>query len=439
QFECAPVFEEANLAVDHNQLLMHLMERVARQHHFNVLLHEKPYSNINGSGKHNNWSMMTDKAENLLSPGKTSRANLRFLVFLINTLKAVNNHPELLQAYIATAGNDLRLGGHEAPPSIISVFIGSQLTKALDELENETGKTRINTGNRNELSLNVPKIPEILFDNTDRNRTSPFAFTGNKFEFRTVGASFNCARAMIPLNLLVADQLKKFISDVDAISKNGNTREEAILQVLRRYISESRRILFEGNNYSEEWKAEAEKRGLKNFSCAPDALEAFNHPSIIDLYRRNNILTERELRARYEIKLERYIKQLQIESRVIGDLASNHIIPTAIRYQNTLIENVKGLKEVLDTKTWVKLSNSQVQTIKEISEHIGEIKINVSAMLEERKKANRTEGIREKAQAYANRVLPYFAQIRSHVDKLELLVDDELWPLPKYRELLFIR
>lgn len=439
QFECAPVFEEANLAVDHNQLLMHLMERIARQHHFNVLLHEKPYANINGSGKHNNWSMMTDKGENLLSPGKTSRSNLRFLAFLINVLKAVNNHPELLQAYIASAGNDLRLGGHEAPPSIISVFIGSQLGKVLDELENTTKRTKITASNRSEINLNMPKIPEILFDNTDRNRTSPFAFTGNKFEFRAVGASFNCARAMIPLNLLVADQLRQFAIDVNSLQKNGNNKELAILNVLRRYITESRRIRFEGNSYSEQWKAEAKARGLKNIAIVPEALDAFSNPEIIELYRRNNILTEREIKARHEIKLERYIKQIQIESRVIGDLASNHIIPTAIRYQNTLIDNVKGLKEVLDTKTWVKLSNSQIQTIKEISEHVGEIKVNVAAMLEERKKANRTEGMRERAFAYATLVLPYFEKIRSNVDRLELLIDDELWPLPKYRELLFIR
>jgi glutamine synthetase len=439
QFECAPVFTEANLAVDQNQLLMHLMERVANRHDLNVLFHEKPYAGVNGSGKHNNWSLMTDRGENLLSPGKTAKSNLRFLVFLVNTIKAVNNYPELLSAYIASAGNDLRLGGHEAPPAIISVFIGSQLSQTLDEFETSKKNGKFNSGKSGGLNINLPKIPEILLDNTDRNRTSPFAFTGNKFEFRAVGASSNCARPMIALNLLVADQLIRFKNDVDALASKGNSKDQAIFHVLRQYIAESKRIRFEGNSYSVEWKEEAQSRGLRNIQNTPLALQAFVEPHIVDLYKKHGILSERELIARYEIKLEQYTRKIQIESRVLGDLASNHIIPTAIRYQNMLIENVKGLKEVLDQKTYVKLSNSQIQAIKEISEHVNGIKTKVAQMLDERKKANRLESASEQAIAYSQHVRPYLDEIRGHVDKLELLVDDELWPLLKYRELLFIR
>ncbi len=439
QFECAPVFAEANLAVDQNQLLMHLMERVAARHDLNVLFHEKPYAGVNGSGKHNNWSLMTDTGENLLSPGKTSRSNLRFLVFLVNTIKAVNNYPELLSAYIASAGNDLRLGGHEAPPAIISVFIGSQLSQALDEFEISKKNGKFNSSKSGGLNINLPKIPEILLDNTDRNRTSPFAFTGNKFEFRAVGASSNCARPMIALNLVIADQLARFKNDVDALIAKGDTRDQAMFVVLKQYITESKRIRFEGNSYSDEWREEAQRRGLRNIQNTPLALQAFVEPHIVDLYKKHGILSERELIARYEIKLEQYTRKIQIESRVLGDLASNHIIPTAIRYQNMLIENVKGLREVLDQKTYVKLSNIQIQAIKEISEHVNGIKTEVALMLEERKKANRLESAGEQALAYSQHVRPYLDEIRGHVDKLELLVDDELWPLPKYRELLFIR
>lgn len=439
QFECAPVFTEANLAVDQNQLLMHLMERVATRHDFHVLFHEKPYAGVNGSGKHNNWSLMTNTGENLLSPGKTAKSNFRFLVFLINVIKAVNNYPELLSAYIASAGNDLRLGGHEAPPAIISVFIGSQLTATLDEFEKSKKNGKFSSNKSGGLNINVPKIPEILLDNTDRNRTSPFAFTGNKFEFRAVGSSSNCAKPMIALNLAVADQLIQFKNDVESHANKGSNKDEAIFNVLRKYVAESKRVRFEGNSYSDEWKNEALSRGLTNIQSTPHALQAFVEPHIIELYKKHGILTERELQARYEIKLEQYTKKIQIESRVLGDLSSNHIIPTAIRYQNMLIENVKGLKEVLDSKTYVKLSNMQIQTIKEISEHISGIKTNVALMLEERKKANRMESAKEKALAYSDQVLPYLELIRRHVDKLELLVDDELWPMPKYRELLFIK
>jgi len=439
QFECAPVFAEANLAVDQNQLLMHLMERAARRHDLNVLFHEKPFAGINGSGKHNNWSLRTDTGENLLSPGKTSISNLRFMVFFVNVIKAVNNYPELLSAYIASAGNDLRLGGHEAPPAIISVFIGSQLTQTIDEFLKSKKNGKLNSDAPGGLNLNVPKIPEILLDNTDRNRTSPFAFTGNKFEFRAVGASANCARPMIALNLLVADQLMSFAQDVESQVKKKVGKKEAIFNVLRQYLTDSKRILFEGNSYSDEWKEEAARRGLGNIKSAPLALASFIEPHIVELYSKHQILTPREMTARYEIKLEQYTKIIQIESRVIGDLASNHIIPTAIRYQNMLIENVKGLKEVLDAKTYVKLSNIQIHTIKEISEHISGIKSNVAMMLDERKKANKMESAKEKALAYSNNVTPYLDVIRRHVDKLELLVDDELWPMPKYRELLFIK
>lgn len=439
QFECAPVFEEANLSVDHNQLLMHLMEKVAKRHNMTVLLHEKPYHGINGSGKHNNWSMSTNMGENLLSPGKTTRSNLRFLTFLVNIIKAVRTHSDLLRAYVASAENDLRLGANEAPPAIISVFIGSQLSNALDAIEKNTKNSLLSAEGSQGMNLNIPKIPEILLDNTDRNRTSPFAFTGNKFEFRAVGSSSSCAKPMLVLNLIVADQLRKFRKEVDALIDKELTKEDAIYRVIRKYIKESKAIRFEGNSYGDEWIDEAGKRGLSNITSTPKALDIMLSPASIKLFQDHNVLTERELRARYEIKLENYIKKIQIESRIIGDLATNHIIPIAIRYQNTLIENVRGLKEVIDTKTFVKISNNQMQSIKEISEHISAIRTLVFEMTEARKTANAMEGIREKAGIYHDLVRSFFDRIRYHVDKLELLVDDELWPLPKYRELLFIR
>ena len=436
QFECAPVYEETNISVDHNQLLMHLMEKVARKHDFQVLLHEKPYKGINGSGKHNNWSIATDTGINLLSPGKTPDANFRFLTFIVNVLKAVDRHSNVLRAHIASAGNAHRLGAHEAPPAIISVFIGSQLSQSLDIIEKQTKKGNVDTNGFN-LNINIPKIPEILLDNTDRNRTSPFAFTGNKFEFRAVGSSANCASPMTALNTIVADQLGIFKVDVDKLIAKGTKKDEAIFQVLKRYIKESKKIRFEGNNYGDEWLNEAEKRGLSNIISTPIALSHLMTKESISLFKDNGVLSERELAARFEIQLENYTKKIQIESRVVGDLAKNHIIPIAIRYQNTLIENVKGLKDVLDSKTFVKLSRNQMLTIKEISEHVEEIKDKVAAMLEERKKANRIEDMKEQALAYNEQVMPYIDVIRHHVDKLELMVDDELWPLPKYRELLF--
>lgn len=436
QFECAPVFEEANLAVDHNQLLMHLVKRIAGKHNFYVLLHEKPYAGVNGSGKHNNWSLLTDTGINLLSPGGDSKSNLRFLTFLVNILKAVHDFSDLIRASIATSGNDHRLGANEAPPAIISVFIGSELTKALDELENQ-GANKIEDARG--MDLNIPKIPEILLDNTDRNRTSPFAFTGNKFEFRAVGSSSTCSKAMTPLNLVVANQLKLFKQEVDELIAKDFGTEEAILQVLRKYVKESKRILFEGNSYSDDWVKEAEARGLSNIRSTPQALLKSLTPEVIDLYQREGILTERELRARQEIKMEKYTMQIQIESRVIGDLATNHIIPVAIKYQNVLIDNVKGLQEVLDNKTYVKLSKNQLQSIKDISEHISEIREHTIQMVEERKVANKIEDAAERAIYYNEKVFPFFDKIRYHVDKLELMVDDSLWPLPKYREMLFIR
>lgn len=439
QFECAPVYEEANIAVDHNQLLMHLLDKVARKHDFKALLHEKPYSGVNGSGKHNNWSMATDTGVNILSPGKNAKDNFRFITFLVNILKAVHDNEKLLRASVASEGNDLRLGAHEAPPAIISVFIGEQISNTLTEILKMPSRQKLNNNNKKDVVLNIPKIPEILFDNTDRNRTSPFAFTGNKFEFRAVGSSANTAKPMFVLNTILADQLSKFKVEVDALIDGGMKKEDAIFNIVKKYAKEARNINFEGNSYSGEWVKEAAKRGLSNRRTSPEALKEFVSKQTIDLFARLNILTEKELRARYEIKLEKYIKKIQIESRVMGDLAINHILPTAIQYQNRLIENAKGLKEVLDSKSYVKLSRNQLNTIKEISDHISAIKDGVEEMVEARKKANIIEDMSKQAFAYLDTVKVHFDAIRYHVDKLELLVDDELWPLPKYRELLFIK
>ncbi|MEI6434918.1 MAG: glutamine synthetase III [Bacteroidota bacterium] len=439
QFECAPVFEEVNLSIDHNQLMMHLLDKVAKRHNLTTLLHEKPFSGVNGSGKHNNWSLATNTRENLLAPGKTPESNLRFLVFLVNILKAVHEHADQLRAMIASPGNDHRLGANEAPPAIMSAFIGTQLSTMLDAIENSEAHVALKPETDNDLLKNLPKIPEILLDNTDRNRTSPFAFTGNKFEFRAVGSAQTCAAPMITLNLIVADQLIRFKSEVDELIAMKVSTNDALLKVVRKYIKESKNVRFEGNNYSEEWVNEAARRGLSNLRTTPEALISMADSKAVDLFERNKVLTSRELHARHEIHLENYIKKIQIESRVLGDLAGNHIIPVAIRYQNTLIENVKGLKEVLDMQTYGKLSRNQLDIITEISEHIDKIKSFVNEMVEARKVANRLENPEEKAFAYCGSVLPFFEIIRFHVDKLELLVDDELWPLPKYRELLFTR
>jgi glutamine synthetase len=439
QFELAPIFEETNLAVDHNSLLMDVMQKVAERHDYKVLFHEKPFKGVNGSGKHNNWSLATDTGVNLLSPGKTPMSNLQFLTFFINTIKAVHDYEELMRASIASASNDHRLGANEAPPAIISIFIGDQLTKVLAELEGVT-KGKLSPEEKTDLKLNVVgKIPDLLLDNTDRNRTSPFAFTGNKFEFRAVGSTANCATSMTTLNAIVAKQLKDFKVEVDAlIEKKDLKKDEAIFNVLREYIKTTKAILFEGDGYSEAWEKEAAKRGLSNHKTTPEALKAKVAKNALELFEGLNIMNHVEVEARYEIEVEEYVKKIQIEGRVLGDIARNHVIPTAIKYQNTLIENVKGLKEIFG-KDFEGIAKEQIILIKEISEHIEGINSKVEAMIEERKKANKLTTVVEMADAYCNKVKPYFDEIRYHSDKLELLVDDEMWTLVKYRELLFVR
>jgi len=439
QFELAPIFEETNLAVDHNCLLMDIMSKVAERHDFKVLLHEKPFKGVNGSGKHNNWSLATDTGVNLLSPSKTPMSNLQFLTFFINTIKAVNEYEALLRGAIATASNDHRLGANEAPPAIISVFIGEQLTKVLAELEGVTSG-KLSPEEKTDLKLNVVgKIPDVLLDNTDRNRTSPFAFTGNKFEFRAVGSSANCSNAMTTLNTIVAKQLKDFKKEVDAlIEKKDLKKDEAIFNVLREYIKQSKNILFEGDGYSEAWEKEAAKRGLSNFKTTPQALRARASKQALDLFSEMGIMNHVEVEARYEIELEEYTKKIQIEGRVLGDIARNHVIPTAIRYQNTLIENVRGLKEIFG-KDFEKIAKEQIVLIKEISSHIEGINTKVEEMTEARRKANALTDVAKMADAYCEKVKPYFEIIREHCDKLELLVDDEIWTLTKYRELLFTK
>jgi glutamine synthetase len=437
QFECAPIFEEANIAVDHNQLLMDLTEKIARKHNFVALLHEKPYAGVNGSGKHNNWSLMTDSGENLLSPGKTSKSNFRFLVFLINIIKAVYDYNDLLRASIASAGNEHRLGANEAPPAIFSVFIGKHLTKILNEIEQTKNAKNITNGNNNELHLKISKIPEILIDNTDRNRTSPFAFTGNKFEFRAVGSSANCSSAMISLNAIVAAQFKKFKQEVDKLTGLGIKKNDAIFKIIKQYVVDSKPIRFEGNNYSDDWIKQAGKRGLKNISSTPEALQSFLEKKNVDLLENLEILTKRELHARYEVLQQNYVKKIQIEARVLGDIAINHIIPVAIKYQNVLIKNIKGIMDIFGDKA--ELTGKTKNTLEQLSGHITAIQDKVDKMIEARKNANKVEGTTEKAMLYNKEVLPYLEDIRTHIDKLELLVDDELWPMPKYRELLFIK
>ena len=439
QFELAPIFEETNLAVDHNCLLMDVMNKVSERHDLNVLFHEKPFKGVNGSGKHNNWSLATDTGVNLLSPSKTPMSNLQFLTFFINTIKAVNDYEALLRGSIATASNDHRLGANEAPPAIISVFIGEQLTKVLAELEGVTSG-KLSPEEKTELKLNVVgKIPDVLLDNTDRNRTSPFAFTGNKFEFRAVGSSANCSNAMTTLNTIVAKQLKDFKVEVDKlIDTKGMKKDDAIFNVLREYIKVSKNILFEGDGYSEAWEKEAAKRGLSNFKTTPEALKARASKKALDLFSEMKIMNHVEVEARYEIELEEYTKKIQIEGRVLGDISLNHVIPTAIRYQNTLIENVKGLKEIFGSE-FEKIAKEQIRLIKEISKHIEGINSKVEEMTNARKKANALAHAQEMADAYCNEVKPYFEIIREHCDKLELLVDDEIWTLTKYRELLFTK
>lgn len=436
QFECAPIFEEVNIAVDHNTLLMDVMNKVAKRHKLKVLFHEKPFAGVNGSGKHNNWSLATDTGINLLGPGKTPRTNLLFLTFFVNAIKAVHDHADLLRAAIASASNDHRLGANEAPPAIMSVFIGTYLTSVLDEIE-ERVNGKFTEQDEVILKLDIHKhIPELMMDNTDRNRTSPFAFTGNKFEFRAVGSSANCASSMSTLNTIMASTLKKFKAEVDAKIEKGEKKEIAILQILRDYIKASRNILFEGDNYSEAWAEEAAKRGLSNFKTTPEALEVLVKEDTLKLFSDLGIYSERELHARYEIVMEEYVKKVQIEARILGYLCTNHVLPAAIQYQNTLIENVRGLKEVGLKPAAYK---AQMNLLEVVSNHIQEINDNVELMIGERKKANKIEHARDRAFAYCNNVKVLFEKIRYHADKLELIVDDKLWPMPKYRELLFIR
>jgi glutamine synthetase len=437
QFECAPIFEECNIAVDHNILLMDVMTRVAKRHRLVVLLHEKPFAGINGSGKHNNWSMATDTGINLLAPGKTPKTNLMFLTFFVNTIKAVHDYADILRASIASASNDFRLGANEAPPAIISVFIGEYLTKVLNDVESRVGG-KFDEQDEAILKLDLHRsIPELMIDNTDRNRTSPFAFTGNKFEFRAVGSTANCGHPMTVLNTIIADTLVKFAAEVDALIEKGDKKEIAIMQVIQKYIVSSKKILFEGDGYSEEWHKEAEKRGLPNLKTTPVALDAMVTDKAKKLFKDNGIYTHGELEARYEIELETYIKKVQIEARVMGDLATNHIIPAAIKYQNELLKNVSLLREAALPE---KLYKGQLTLLKDVSTHIQQVYENTYAMVEERKVANNITDSREKAIAYEAKVkAQYFDKIRYHVDKLEQLVDDELWTLPKYREMLFLR
>ncbi|MCU7614380.1 glutamine synthetase III [Chryseobacterium sp. GMJ5] len=439
QFELAPMFEEVNVAVDHNSLLMDVMARIAHRHHFHILFHEKPFAGVNGSGKHNNWSLATDTGENLLSPGKNPKKNLQFLTFFVNTIKAVHEYADLLRASIASASNDHRLGANEAPPAIISVFIGSQLFRVLEELEKVT-EGKLSPDEKTDLKLNVVgKIPEILLDNTDRNRTSPFAFTGNKFEIRAVGSSANCAESMTVMNTIAAKQLIDFKKEVDALIETGLKKDEAIFNVLREYIKQCKNIMFEGDGYSEDWAKEAEKRGLNNWKTTPEALKQEMNQKFLDLYEEIGIFNHREVEARNEIKLEKYSTVIDIEARVLSDIARNHIIPSALNYQNRLIENVKGLKDIFDDKEFKTLAKEQMSLIKHISENVSVIKLGVEELISARENAKSITESQIQAEDYCNNVKPLFDVIRDASDNLEMMVDDELWPMTKYREMLFTR
>jgi glutamine synthetase len=432
QFEVAPQFEEVNLAVDHNMLLMDVMERVADKHGFRVLFHEKPFANVNGSGKHNNWSLITNTGKNLLGPSKKPKDNLVFLTFFVNTLAALHKYADLVRASIASAGNDYRLGANEAPPAIISAFIGTQMWNVLEELE-KNATIKLDKGDNMYMKLGINKIPEIIMDNTDRNRTSPFAFTGNKFELRAVGSSANSARPMTVLNTIVAQQLTEFKAEVDKLAKKGKKKEVVVIDVLRKLIKECKPIIFEGDNYSDEWVKEAKKRGLSNNRSTPEALDALSDKKMVDVFVKQGIYSELEVQARHSIMLDEYIMKVQIESRVMGDLALNHVIPAAIKFENQLLQNYQA-------KLAIGIKDGKVmEMIKECSEHIGKIRELVADMTEARKKANAIDDERKRAYEYCNKVKPYFDNIRYHADKLELLVDDEMWPLPKYRELLFLK
>ncbi len=439
QFELAPIFEEANLANDHNQLIMDVMQRIARKHKFRILYHEKPFSGINGSGKHNNWSLSTNTGVNLYSPGKNPKSNLLFLTFVINTLKAVYDNQDLLRASILTASNQHRLGANEAPPSILSVFLGSEVSQMLDLMEKAVVDRKMTPDEKTALKLNIGRIPEIILDNTDRNRTSPFAFTGNRFEFRAVGSSANNASALIVLNSIVASQLKKFKVQVDAIIEDGVKKDEAIFQVLKNLIVDSKPIRFNGDGYSEEWVQEAAKRGLTNVRSVPEALTAYLRSENKRLFEELGVFNEAELHGRVEVEYEKFIMKIQIEARVLGDIAINHIVPTAVKYQTTLLENVIRHKELFSEEEFEQLASARKELIKEVGGHISAIKAKRKELIEERKKANTIGDTIEKAEAYDKSVRPYLDDIRYHIDKLELIVDNELWPLPKYRELLFVR
>lgn len=439
QFELAPIFGETNLANDQNLLIMSIMHRVARKHGFRVLLHEKPFAGINGSGKHNNWSLGTDTGVGLLTPGKTPEENLQFVTFLVNILMAVYRHNGLLKASIMTAQNAHRLGANEAPPAIISAFLGTQISAVLDKLEASTSDEAIVLDSKKRMKLGVAKIPEVLVDNTDRNRTSPFAFTGNRFEFRAVGSSANCASAMIALNSAVAAQLTEFKATVDAKMASGETKEKAIFEVIKSYIRESKPIRFDGNGYSEAWKSEAAGRGLDCETSVPLIYDAYTKQSSVDMFTSTGVFNLKELEARNEVKWETYTKKIQIEARVLGDLALNHVIPVATRYQSLLLDNMYKISRLYDAEKAKKISAQDSVIIEKISEYIDKIEVNVQKMVDARKVANRIESEREKAIAYHDTVLPYFDVIRYNADKLEMIVDDEMWTLPKYRELLFIR
>ena len=439
QFELAPIFEECNLAVDHNMLIMSLMRKVARTHGFRVLLHEKPFKGVNGSGKHNNWSLGTDTGVLLMAPGKTPEENLRFITFIVNTLMAVYRHNGLLKASIMSATNAHRLGANEAPPAIISSFLGSQLSRVLDHMEESATDELISLGGKHGMKLDIPQIPELLIDNTDRNRTSPFAFTGNRFEFRAVGSEANCASAMIALNTAMAEQLVEFKTKVDALIEKGEPKISAVIQVIREYIKACKPIRFDGNGYSEEWKAEAAKRGLDCETSCPLIFDRYLTPESVKMFESQGVMTKVELEARNEVKWEIYTKKIQIEARVLGDLVMNHVVPVAIEYQSKLIDNVYKMKSLFPAEEADKLSAENVAIIKKIAEHTTYIKEHVDAMVEARKVANKITDEREKAIAYHDTIAPMLEQIRYHIDKLELIVDDKMWTLPKYRELLFIR
>lgn len=436
QFELAPIFEETNLANDHNLLLMSLMEEVAKRHNFRVLLHEKPFAGVNGSGKHNNWSLGTDNGKMLFAPGKTALDNLRFITFVANVMAAVHKHNGLLKASIITATNAHRLGANEAPPAIISMFLGTQLTQILDAVEKGESFT---VKGKEEMRLDVAQIPELMIDNTDRNRTSPFAFTGNRFEYRAVGSSANCASAMIALNAAIACQLDEFADIVAARTAKGEKLENAILEEVRELLRQSKAIHFDGNGYSDEWKEEAGRRGLDVETSAPLMYDAYMLPQSIEMFEKTGVLSKKEIEARNEVKWEMYTKKVQIESRVLGDLAINHIIPAAVRYESVLLDNVYKMKELFNSEKTEKIAGPDLASIESISDHIAAIKNGVTAMVDARRKANKIEDERSKAIAYHDEIVPKMEDIRYHIDKLELMVDNETWPLPKYREMLFIR